>query len=62
MQKNDNPISYLESTWKIHQNEYKQAYVWSSGSLDNMVYIVTVRLKPVVYGAYATASAVGFSG
>ena len=23
---------YLESTLKMHQNEYKQAYVWSSGS------------------------------
>ncbi len=23
---------YLASAWKMHQNEYKQAYVWSSGS------------------------------
>ena len=30
--------SYLESAWKIHQNEYKQAYVWSSGSWDSLWY------------------------
>ena len=30
--------SYLESACKMHQNEYKHAYVWSSGSWDNMWY------------------------
>ncbi len=24
--------SYLDSAWKMHQHEYKQAYAWSSGS------------------------------
>ena len=27
---------YLESAWKMDQNEYKQVYVWSSGSWDNL--------------------------
>ncbi len=30
--------SYLDSSWKINQNEYKQAYVWSSGSWDSLWY------------------------
>ncbi len=30
---------YLESAWKMHHIEYKHAYVWSSGSWDNMWYI-----------------------
>ncbi len=30
--------AYLISAWKIHQNEYKQACVWSSGSWDSLWY------------------------
>ncbi len=29
---------YLESVWKMDQNEYKHAYVWSSGSWDSLWY------------------------
>ena len=25
---------YLESSWQMYQNEYKQAYVWSNASWD----------------------------
>ncbi len=28
----------MESALKMHQNEYKQTYVWSSGSSDNRWY------------------------
>ena len=30
---------YSESACKMHPNEYKQAYVWSSGSWDSMWYL-----------------------
>ena len=29
--------TYLESSWKIHHNEYKHAYGWSSGSWDSLL-------------------------
>ena len=31
-----NNVSMLKSTWNMHQNEYKQAYVWSSGSCERV--------------------------
>ncbi len=43
---------YLISTWKMHQNEYKQAYVRSSGSWNRLWYFyqldILFLLRPVV--------------
>ncbi len=42
----------MVSTWKMHQNEYKQAYVWSSGSWDNLwyfKYLVIFHVQTEVY-------------
>ena len=40
---------YLESARKMHQNKYKQAYVWCSGSWDNIqiLHINVLSFKPV---------------
>ncbi len=42
-------MSILESVLKMHQNEYKQAYVWSSGSWDSMWYFQQDIFFPVNY-------------
>ncbi len=32
-------LNIMPIIWNQHQNEYKQAYVWSSGSWDSMCYV-----------------------
>ncbi len=33
---------YLQSACKMHPNEYKQAYIWSSSSWDIMCYFINI--------------------
>ncbi len=52
-----NFVPILESAWKMHQNDYKHAYVWFSGSWDNLWCFIELfsHLIPIRSVKYITA-------
>ncbi len=42
----------MKLEWKMLQKEYKQAYVWSSGSWDSLLYFQKQDIFPMDHVAY----------